>query len=119
VLESRALRLIERAGLPAPVAELRAGQDGQYRLDFAYADIWFAIEVDGYAWHFTPERVRRDHARRRDLQRQGWTLQVYTWQEVVGQPAHVMAEIAAAYNRLTTAYGGRTRDAPSRLPSLP
>ncbi len=97
VLESRALRLIHGAGLPRPNPELHAGRDGQYRIDFAYPDLWLAVEVDGYAWHSSPDQVRRDNTRRNHLRRQGWLLQIYTWKEIVHEPARVANEIADAY----------------------
>jgi len=63
-------------------------------------DCRLSIEVDGYVWHFSPEHQRRDHARRNQLIRAGWTLLVYTWRDVLEQPDRVAAEITATRARL-------------------
>lgn len=74
VLESRMARLLTGAGLPRPAAELVAGPDGEYRLDYAYQDRFLAIELQGYTWHHTPEHLDRDLLRHRQLTLQGWTV---------------------------------------------
>jgi hypothetical protein len=98
VLESKTQRLFSRYHLPVPESELTTGDDGEYRLDFAYVDIRLAIEVDGYVWHFSPQHKRRDEARRNALVLQGWQILVYTWRDVTEDPARVAAEIAAMYH---------------------
>jgi hypothetical protein len=100
VLESRLHRLaasLVPLGIPHPSIELSAGLDGEYRLDLAWPDVMLAVEVDGYVWHFSPEHVTHDEARRRRLRRMGWTLLVYTWVEVVQEPERVAREIADDY----------------------
>jgi hypothetical protein len=97
VLESKAQRLFDQFGLPVPDCETVAGDEGAYRLDFAYPALKLAIEVDGYVWHFSPEHQRRDNVRRNALRLQGWQVYVYTWKDVTQEPARVAAEIAAAY----------------------
>jgi hypothetical protein len=97
VLESKMRRLFDQFGLPAPDCEFATGPEGEYRLDFAYPALMLAIEVDGYVWHFSPEHQQRDNSRRNALRRQGWQIYVYSWKEVVQEPARVAAEIAAAY----------------------
>lgn len=98
VLESRMARLLAASDLPAPKAECRWGPDGEYRLDFAFPGR-VAVEVDGYAWHSSPEQMRRDRQRRNALARAGWTVLVYTWVDVTRAGAQVVAEIAAALAR--------------------
>lgn len=100
VLESQMTRLIVRYGLPLPEAELVAGESGEYRLDFAYPDLKLAIEVDGYAWHWDPDRVAADHARRNRLLAQGWRILVYTWVRVRDRPEEVATEIRDTYHSL-------------------
>jgi very-short-patch-repair endonuclease len=92
VLESRMQRLFRQQRLPVPAAEV-SWEDGRYRLDFAYPDRMVAAEVDGYAWHHSPEQVERDTARRNRLQAAGWTVLVYTWRQVIREPQRVAAEI--------------------------
>ncbi|MDP9072641.1 MAG: DUF559 domain-containing protein [Actinomycetota bacterium] len=103
VLEVKALAMFQRAGLPVPRIEYRVGQDGEYRLDFAYPVIKFAVEVDGYAWHSSPEQFQHDRARRNQLQRRGWVVLVYTWRDIVSEPVRVAQEIAWQYHSLMTA----------------
>jgi very-short-patch-repair endonuclease len=90
-------RLFRGCRLPIPSAEHEQGPDGEYRLDFAYADRKLAIEVDGYVWHFSPDHLKRDHSRRNRLQAAGWRVLVYTWRDVTQDPGRVASEIAAAY----------------------
>jgi hypothetical protein len=103
VLEAKTIRLIASAGLPLPMCELHVGEDGEYRLDFAWPDIMLSVEVDGYVWHFTPEHQQRDLARRNRLQDAGWTLRVYTWRDVCHEPARVATQVVATHRRLTQA----------------
>lgn len=93
-------RLIARSGLPAPVAEYVPGEDGAYRLDFAYPALKLCVEVDGYAWHHDPAKVAADHARRNRLRIDGWQILVYTWPQVRDTPDQIVAEIVQAYRRL-------------------
>lgn len=101
VLEARTHRLIGGTGLPEPSVELKVGDEGELRLDIAWAAILFAVEVDGYAYHFSPEHLRRDQARRNGLERAGWTVLVYTWLDVLREPARVAREITTTHRRLS------------------
>ncbi|MGH9124645.1 MAG: DUF559 domain-containing protein [Acidimicrobiales bacterium] len=100
VLEARAWRLVRRIGIPLPVPQVEAGDDGQYRLDLAWLDIMFAIELDGYAWHHSPEQKRRDELRRQRLREAGWTVLVFDWWQLTKQPDWVIGEIRTTYQRL-------------------
>jgi hypothetical protein len=99
VLESMMARVFFRYRLPAPEAEVVAGQFGEYRIDFAYRSLMLAVEVDGYAWHASPARAAADNKRRNHLRGLGWSFLVYTWTQVRDDPAYVAAEIAALYRR--------------------
>jgi very-short-patch-repair endonuclease len=103
VLESRTARLLRRHHLPIPRAEVVWGDQGQYRLDFAYPTIRLVVEVDGYAWHASPEQFARDHQRRNELVAAGWTLLTYGWRDVDGASARVAAEIARVHRELSSA----------------
>ncbi|HSS08986.1 MAG TPA: DUF559 domain-containing protein [Acidimicrobiales bacterium] len=107
VLESKTLRLFRRYHLPVPTVEFTAGPDGEYRLDFALGDVKQAVEVDGYVYHFSPDHLQRDHASRNRLQRAGWLILVYTWRDIVREPARVAAEIAETYRALTAKKASR------------
>jgi predicted transcriptional regulator of viral defense system len=101
VLEARARRLVLGTGLPDPTVEQRAGEDGEYRLDIAWVAILFAVEVDGYAWHFNPAHKERDETRRNRLKQAGWTVLVYSWRQVVNEPGRLAREITETYRRLS------------------
>jgi very-short-patch-repair endonuclease len=44
-----------------------------YFVDFAFPDVWVAVEADGAAYHEGP-RLQRDHKRDWILRRAGWTV---------------------------------------------
>jgi hypothetical protein len=96
VLESRMGRLFKRFDLPVPTAEHVAGPAGEYRIDYAYAAQRVAIEVYGYAWHHSPAQMRRDLSRQRQLSIDGWSVLVFTWEDVTRYPERVAREIRAA-----------------------
>ncbi|MDQ1414635.1 MAG: hypothetical protein QOF81_248 [Acidimicrobiaceae bacterium] len=102
VLESHTLRLIRSTELPDPSVERRVGEDGEYRLDFTWDAIVYAVEVDGYAFHFSPEHQQRDLNRRNKLRRAGWTLDVYTWMDVMREPSRVAREVTATHRQLSS-----------------
>jgi very-short-patch-repair endonuclease/predicted transcriptional regulator of viral defense system len=103
VLESHMSRLLRRLGLPVPKAQVDWGPNRCYRLDFAYPKIRLAIEVDGWAHHFTPEQQRYDLRRRNRLTSEGWKVLHYTWWDVTREPDRVAEEIAAVYRQLQAA----------------
>jgi hypothetical protein len=82
VLESRALRLLHEVGVEPLATEVRAGPDGRYRIDMLLAPK-LVMEVDGRAYHATPEQSRADEQRRAELREDGFVVLVYTWREVV------------------------------------
>ena len=96
VLESVMARLFHRYGLPTVKAEVHAGPDGRYRIDYAFPRHKLAIELYGYTSHHSPEQLAYDVARQRKLTLEGWKVLIYTWQEVTTDPARVAAEIRAA-----------------------
>lgn len=96
VLESDMGRLLRKMGLPVPKAEVHAGPDGRYRIDYAYGSRRVAIEVYGYTWHHSPEQLAGDVDRQRRLTLEGWTVLIYTWQDVQREGERVAAQIASA-----------------------
>lgn len=63
------------------------------RVDFCFADARLVVEVDGARWHPEPQRDRRrDNA----LAALGWRVLRFTWHEVVGDSAGVVAAVRAA-----------------------
>lgn len=70
-------------------------------IDIAFPAAGVAIEVDGWAWHMDAARAQADKRRQNALVRAGWTILRYTWHDLVGRPAFVLAEIAAEVARGT------------------
>ena len=101
VLESRMARLFRTYRLPEPTAERVAGPEGRYRIDYTYRDQHLAIELYGYASHSSPQQLGKDAARQNDLTLEGWTVLIFTWQDITDQPARVAAQIRAALAQLS------------------
>lgn len=99
------LRLLRRAGIPRPVRQfqLRLPDGRSAFLDFAWPDLKFGMEYDGYDTH----GGRLAHAA--DLERQnaivglGWTLLRYSGRRVRRNPVAVAREVEAAIERLSRA----------------
>jgi hypothetical protein len=95
VLESRAIRFLRRYRLPLIRSEVAVGDRGDYRVDFCLMEqvMW---EVDGYAWHFNPEQMARDNARRDAIRLAGIDLYVDTWQTLNRDQAGIARKLRAA-----------------------
>ena len=103
VLESKMARLMIRYRLPPARPEHIAGELGEYRIDYAYPPERVAVELHGYASHRTPEQLRADQARQRRLTLQGWTVVVFTWRDVVHNPAMVARDLRQALRNCSNA----------------
>ncbi|MHB8506647.1 MAG: hypothetical protein ACYDEN_13170 [Acidimicrobiales bacterium] len=95
VLESRFLRLLAGARIHPVGVEVQAGPEGRYRIDTQLTATLF-VEVDGYAYHHSPEQKANDERRRNRLRLDGNIVLVYTWRDVVGDGARVLNEIRRA-----------------------
>ena len=94
VLESRLLRLFEANGINVVATEVGTN-DGRYRIDVEVEGEVF-VEVDGYAFHWSPEQKERDEARRNALRLEGYTVLVYGWRAVTKERRRVIEEVLAA-----------------------
>ncbi len=77
VRESWVLLEIHDAALPRPEPQYWIHIDGvpAFRLDLAYPHLRVCVEYDGEEWHhLTAEQREDDHARRRWLRENGWTV---------------------------------------------
>jgi hypothetical protein len=94
VLESRTLRLLHRSGVRPISCEVEV-EGGLFRFDILLA-VGLAMEVDGFAYHSSPEAKARD-ARRRNRIRMGGTFVLeYSWVDIVREPERVSREVLAA-----------------------
>jgi very-short-patch-repair endonuclease len=62
------------------------------------ADVLFrrarlVIEVDGWAYHSTPDRFQRDRERQNRLVAAGWTVLRFTWRDLTDHPERVVATL--------------------------
>lgn len=69
---------------------------GGYLIDVAFPAQRVAVEVDGWAWHLTPERFIHDRQRQNAVVNLGWTVLRFTWHDLVGRPEAVRTEIRTA-----------------------
>jgi very-short-patch-repair endonuclease len=95
VLESRALRLLHRAGLRPLAVEAKAPDDLRYRVDILLRP-GLAMEVDGYSYHHSPEQMTEDARRRNRLLASGTRVLVYTWRDITHDGHRVIAELRNA-----------------------
>ena len=93
-----ALRVaIHLGGLPLPCSQLVITTPiGELRVDFAWLLQHLIVEVDGFAYHSDRAAYRRDRERSNALQLLGWRVLRFTWEQIVGRPDWVVAQIAAA-----------------------
>ena len=98
VVEQRAARLFATSRvLPAPVPELIAGPNGEFRLDFPWPEALLDVELDGWEWHSSYAASLLDKRRNNALIRQGYALLRYGWLDLVRRPRAVLREVEATY----------------------
>jgi hypothetical protein len=95
VLESRAIRFLRRHRIPVARSEVVLGDGGAYRVDFCLVEgvMW---EVDGYVWHFSPEQMAYDNARRDAIRLSGVELYVDTWHSLARSQPAIAVKLRAA-----------------------
>jgi very-short-patch-repair endonuclease len=101
--------LLRRFQLPMPVPQHTVLDDhGGFvaRVDFAYPELKYAIEVDGYAAHSELRAFRHDRSRQNDLVDSGWVVHRFTAKEIEDHPSRVAFRIA---ERHATLLGTLTR----------
>jgi len=97
-LERETLRIIDEAGLPRPRVQQRVERKGRFvgRVDLRY-DAWrVVVEALGHTWHRSRADLERDTRRVNALQLAGLTVLQFSYDQVVGDPASVVADIADA-----------------------
>lgn len=98
--ERRTAALMSGAGLKGWRQQVPVTAAGRrYRLDFAFEAEKVAVEFDGFAFHHTPERFRRDRARDDDLEAAGWRIVHLTWRDIHATPEEAIWRIRRALAR--------------------
>lgn len=70
---------------------------GRYRVDFILRDARLIIELDGHAYHSTPEQLEKDAIRQRYLTRAGYTVIRFTSREINRSPKACVEEVRTIY----------------------
>lgn len=63
--------------------------------DFVFPVPRLVVEVDGRAWHSSPERFQTDRTRQNRLIQAGWKVLRFTWQDLTDSPNSVVRQISA------------------------
>lgn len=94
-LETILFRVLRLGGLPLPELQhwIRT-RSGWRRIDFAYPEKRFAIEVDGYGPRDSRRRFDDDRARDNELAEHGWERRHITWTMLTESPLDVLWTIA-------------------------
>jgi very-short-patch-repair endonuclease len=97
-LERRTIRVLERAGLPAPRRQrrYRLPSGRVARVDFVYEEQRLVVEVAGHATHATRRQRQADAQRSSELLLLGWRVLTFTYEDVVERPDWVTQVVAAA-----------------------
>jgi hypothetical protein len=97
-LEREFLRLLAEAGIPLPKTQRTIAAAGRFvgRVDFIYDTHGVVIEVLGYAFHRTRAQLEADTRRANRLQLQGLQVLQFSYDQVVGDPASVLATVCSA-----------------------
>jgi hypothetical protein len=103
--ERLAVRLLQRAGVTGwranvPIAD-DTGQIGDG--DLVFEEEKLVVELDGWAYHSSPERFQRDRTRQNRLVAAGWTVLRFTWRDLVERPDVFVRTIQATRARLRAA----------------
>lgn len=94
--------LIERAGLPRPVAQHEVrDEDGELiaRVDFAYPTRRILIEIQSARWHDGQLEARRDRRRHARLAAMGYRVVPISAEDLQHRPDEVIATIRMALDR--------------------
>lgn len=97
-LERRFLSVLRSARLPIPSAQRRHRLDGVgvVRVDFEFDHVPIVIEVGGRQGYLSAGDRQRKERRRNAVQLSGRTIYFFTRNDVVHDPAYVIATVAAA-----------------------
>lgn len=98
VMETRALKVIEDAGLPLPSTQYRPPwlRKVNGRVDLAYVDEEVIVECDSLMFHGTPEAFQLDRYRDNLAWTAGWIPLRFTWDDITKRPYYVVDIIRTA-----------------------
>lgn len=88
---------MEREPPPRPVPQFVVrNEDGSFlaRVDFCWPALGLIVEADGFAFHADRAAYRKDRERLNGLERLGWRVLRFTWEDVVSRPDYVLELVA-------------------------
>ena len=97
LLERFAAHDVRRSDLPDPEINgvIALGTGRSITVDLVFRAARVGVEIDGRASHSRAVQFGRDRERDRELQKLGWVVLRFTWQDVRHRPAAVLRDIAA------------------------
>ena len=105
VLEAKGYRLWRRAGLPDPVCEQHVLADGDFYVDFDWAEVEYTVEVDGWSSRATATSLAESNRRQNRLVDTGRLIHRFCWDDIVKHGGETAAYVAGTY---WTRLGSRT-----------
>lgn len=91
--------LLSTSSLPRPQLQYEVDLPGGTvaRPDFAWPDRRFAVEMDGFEFHWGRDAFERDRERLNKLMLVGWRVLFATWREATGDPGGLLMRIEDGY----------------------
>lgn len=87
-------------GLPVPRQQHRVLlPDGPVLLDAAWPEVKLAVELDGAAFHGSPEARERDLRRDAALAALGWLVLRFSYRRITRDPEACRSQVAAVYRQ--------------------
>jgi len=97
-LEDLFVELVREHGLPEPARQVRPRGAPAWidRVDFVWSNARLVVETDGGAYHDSPSDRANDERRDRALERAGWTVLRFGWNDVAHRPTSVVRVLGHA-----------------------
>lgn len=94
-LERLAVRLLHQAGVTGFAVNWRTtlSSGRPVELDIAFRQRRLAIELDGYAYHSSPEAHRADLNRANELMADGWVVRRFTYADLIADPEGFIRQV--------------------------
>ncbi|MGN6693613.1 MAG: AbiEi antitoxin N-terminal domain-containing protein [Aquihabitans sp.] len=93
-LETKFVALVRAAGLPMPRTQVEITVDGRtYRVDTLWDECSLIVELNGYGTHASRHQLAADAERAARLQAAGYEVVVFTFDQVIGSPRYVLAQV--------------------------
>ncbi|MCW2620666.1 MAG: hypothetical protein JWL64_268 [Frankiales bacterium] len=105
VLESLLAVVLHLGDVPPPLRQhVVRESDGTFvaRVDFCWPRRRLVVEADGFAFHSDRAAYRRDRDRLNALERLGWRVLRFSWEDVRERPVHVVRTVTSCLGDAAT-----------------